>query len=204
MWVVILTSGVVLLPTLGMVIWAANSDSGIIVVVAALVGLLNGIAAAWVLGHVAIEYLRTRMVDVFSRIRYARTFSEGTSDGLLDWMAQGHPEGRDQRMQAAEAESARRQARPRRPTGRVSGEGDSRRLIHLHQHSGTPTARARATSSAPTRMRMLRGFAALCDPSAETTPGADQASASDSFFGDRMVTTLESSWAPSPAASAIR
>ena len=60
-----------------MVIWAANSDSGIIVVVAALVGVVNGIAAAWLLGHVAIEYLGTRMVDVFSRIRYGRTFPSG-------------------------------------------------------------------------------------------------------------------------------
>jgi len=99
-WVVIVTSGVVLLPTLGMVIWAANSDSGIIVVVAALVGLINGIAAAWLLGHVATEYLRTRMVDVFSRIRYGRTFSERPSDGLLDWIAQATLKG-EIKMQAA-------------------------------------------------------------------------------------------------------
>jgi len=99
-WVVILTSSVVLLPTLGMVIWAANSDSGIIVVVAALVGLVNGIAAAWLLGHVAIEYLRTRMVDVFSRIRYARTFADGTGDGLLDWLAKATLQG-EQKMHAA-------------------------------------------------------------------------------------------------------
>ena len=38
-WVVILTSSVALLPTLGMVIWAANSDSGAIVVAAALGGV---------------------------------------------------------------------------------------------------------------------------------------------------------------------
>jgi len=99
-WVVILTSGVVLLPTLGMVIWAANSDSGIIVIVAALVGVLNGIAAAWILGHIAIEYLGTRMVDVFSRIRYGRTFSERSSDGLLEWIAQTTLKG-EIKMQAA-------------------------------------------------------------------------------------------------------
>ena len=69
-------------------------------VVAALVGVLNGIAAAWVLGHIAIEYLGTRMVDVFSRIRYARTFSEGTSDGVPEWIAQATLKG-EIRMQAA-------------------------------------------------------------------------------------------------------
>ena len=64
------------------------------------VGLINGIAAAWLLGRVAIEYLRTRMVDVFSRIRYGRTFSERTSDGLLDWIAQATVKG-EIKMQAA-------------------------------------------------------------------------------------------------------
>ena len=58
------------------------------------------IAAAWLLGHVAIEYLRTRMVDVFSRIRYGRTFHERTSDGLLEWIAQATLKG-EIKMQAA-------------------------------------------------------------------------------------------------------
>ena len=99
-WVVILASSVVSLPTLGMVIWAANSDSGIIVVAAALVGVVNGIVAAWLFGRVAIEYLGTRMVEVFSRIRYGRTFAEDSGGGLLDWIANTTLQG-EQKMHAA-------------------------------------------------------------------------------------------------------
>ena len=69
-------------------------------VAAAVVGALNGIVAAWLLGRVAIEYLSTRLVDVFSRIRYGRTFHERTGDGLLDWIAQTTLQG-EQKMQAA-------------------------------------------------------------------------------------------------------
>lgn len=41
------------------------------------VGVLNGSLAAWLLGKIAINYLSSRMVEVFSRIRYARMLREG-------------------------------------------------------------------------------------------------------------------------------
>ena len=87
-WVALLTTSLALLPTAGVIIGAAVSGSTVLALLAPVVGILNGVGAAWLLGRISIEYLRHRMVDVFSRIRYARIFHDDPGRGILGWLAQ--------------------------------------------------------------------------------------------------------------------
>ncbi len=81
-WVVILLITIGVAPTgaaiAATVIWPSTAS----VVLAVIVGVLNGVGAAWFLGSLAIGYLQGRMPDVYSRIRYARIFRE-KSEGIL-------------------------------------------------------------------------------------------------------------------------
>lgn len=85
-WVAFAATAIGLLPTAGMIVWAVVSPTWPVLTAAAVVGIANGLGAAWLLGRVAIGYLDSRMVDVFSRIRYGRVFRE-SSRGLLDSLA---------------------------------------------------------------------------------------------------------------------
>lgn len=85
-WVVLLLVCVSVAPTAAVVTWSRLSGEPGLVAAAALVGALNGLAAAWLWGRVAIRYLSTRMTDVFTRIRYGQVFREGRDGGVLDWI----------------------------------------------------------------------------------------------------------------------
>ncbi len=98
-WVAMIAVSVAVLPTVGAVVWAAVSPSALTGVLAAVVGVLNGLGAAWLLGRVAIGYLRPRLPDVFSRIRYGRVFHEEDA-GVLGWIASTTLKG-EQEMRAA-------------------------------------------------------------------------------------------------------
>ena len=114
-WVVILAVDIAVLPTAGMIVWAVTSGSPVVAALAAVVGVLNGIGAAWVLGSIAIRYLRTHLVDVFSRIRYGRVFSEHSDAGVLGWIAQSTLKG-EHKLQAARQKE--RDQKLARTTGR--------------------------------------------------------------------------------------
>jgi ABC-2 type transport system permease protein len=99
-WVVIIAVSIAVAPTAGAIVWAAASGSALVAGLAAVVGLLNGLGAAWLLGGITIGYLRHHMVDVFSRIRYGRVFREEADAGVLGWIAQSTLKG-EQSFQAA-------------------------------------------------------------------------------------------------------
>lgn len=100
-WVVIIATSVMVLPTAAAIVWAATSGSVLLTVVAMVIGLLNGVGAAWLLGRLAIGYLRPRMADVFSRIRYGQIFEGAPAgDRALGWVAQTTLRG-EQKMRAA-------------------------------------------------------------------------------------------------------
>ncbi|WP_154793522.1 hypothetical protein [Occultella kanbiaonis] len=84
-WASMIMMAIGLLPTAAMIAWAAVSGSPWVTAATAVVGVLNGFAAAWLFGRIAIGYLRGRMVDVFSRIRYGRIFRD-SGTGVLDWL----------------------------------------------------------------------------------------------------------------------
>lgn len=86
-WVVILAVLVAVAPTAAAIGLTAARGSAALGVAVAVLGVLNGVGAAWLLGRAAIGYLDGRLVDVFSRIRYGRVFAEQASGGLLDWVA---------------------------------------------------------------------------------------------------------------------
>jgi hypothetical protein len=111
-WVALLTTSLALLPTTGIIIGAAVSGSAVLTLLAPVVGILNGIAAAWLLGRITIEYLRHRMVDVFSPIRYARVFRDDQGPGILGWVAQSTLHG----------EHAAKEAKPRWPDAKLAGK----------------------------------------------------------------------------------
>lgn len=73
-WVALVLTLVGAAPTGGMIVWTALQPTAPVVAATVAVGIANGFAAAWLLGRVAIGYLDEGMVDVFSRIRYARVF----------------------------------------------------------------------------------------------------------------------------------
>jgi ABC-2 type transport system permease protein len=99
-WVVIFAVSIATAPTVGLIVWAAASGSALVAGLAAVVGVLNGVAAAWLLGSITIGYLHNHMVDVFSRIRYGRVFRENPDAGVLGWIAQSTLKG-EQNFQAA-------------------------------------------------------------------------------------------------------
>ena len=75
------------------------------------VGGLNGVVAAWALGRVAIGYLRSRMPDVFTRIRYGQVFHQADDTGVLAWVEtatlKGEQEMQNQKRKQREARLAR-------------------------------------------------------------------------------------------------
>ncbi|WP_432548125.1 hypothetical protein [Kineococcus sp. SYSU DK004] len=102
-WVAILATVLGVLPTAAVVVATARTGSPVLAVLMTVVGVLNGLGAAWLLGAVAAGYLRTRTVDVFSRIRYGRVFHEEAGGGVLDWIARTTLKG-EQDMAAAKQE----------------------------------------------------------------------------------------------------
>lgn len=113
-WVALILTAIGVLPTVGMVVWSAIAPSTGLFVATAVVGIVNGVAAAWLLGGIAIRYLSTRMPDVFSRIRYAKIFREPTG-GVLDAIATSTLAGE---VQAAELKQKEREKRlDRTPAG---------------------------------------------------------------------------------------
>jgi ABC-2 type transport system permease protein len=95
-----------------MIIWAATSGSVWMAVAATPVGIANGFVAAWALGRLAIGYLDSRMVDVFSRIRYGRIFRE-TTGGLLDQLAATTLKGEQEALAAKQKERDKKLERSR-------------------------------------------------------------------------------------------
>lgn len=110
-WVVIIAIYLAVLPTAGLIVWAAVSGSPAIAVLAALVGVLNGFAAAWLLGRIAIRYLDTHLIDVFSRIRYGRVFHPERDEGLLGWIAGTTLKGENKLQAAKQKERDQKLAR---------------------------------------------------------------------------------------------
>lgn len=117
-WVALILTAIGVLPTVGMIIWTAAAPSAWTIGLTAVVGILNGFAAAWLLGRIAIGYLDRAMADVFSRIRYARVFRE-TSGGVLDGIAAATLKGELQAAETKQKERDRKLAKAR-ATG-VSG-----------------------------------------------------------------------------------
>lgn len=111
-WIALAATAIGVAPTVGMIVWSAVSGSLAVMVATAVVGVLNGFAAAWLLGRVAIGYLSTRMVDVFSRIRYGRIFRDKSS-GLLDQIAASTLKGEQVALEAKQKEREKRLERTR-------------------------------------------------------------------------------------------
>ncbi len=84
LWVVMLLITVGVLPTAGMVLLSVTNPSAWMTIAMVVVGVLNGLVAAWFFGRIAIFYLSTRMPDVYTRIRYGQVFRSEVS-GVLGW-----------------------------------------------------------------------------------------------------------------------
>lgn len=101
-WVAFAVLAIGVLPTVGMIVLAATAGEGWMLIALPFVGILTGFGAAWLFGRIAIGYLSTRMVDVFSRIRYGRLFRE-SSGGVLGVIEsttlKGETEYRQQKQQ---------------------------------------------------------------------------------------------------------
>ncbi|MDH6181850.1 ABC-2 type transport system permease protein [Microbacteriaceae bacterium SG_E_30_P1] len=82
-WIALLVTTIGVLPAAGAIVWAGVSGSIAVAIAAAAIGIASGFGSAWLFGRIAIGYLDTRFVDVFSRIRYGRVFRDRSS-GLLD------------------------------------------------------------------------------------------------------------------------
>jgi ABC-2 type transport system permease protein len=110
-WIVLLLVPVAAIPTAAMIVWSQLTGAPALIAAAVVVGLLNGVAAAWALGRVAIDYLSDRMPDVFTRIRYARVFHDADDDGVLAWVEKttlkGEQDLADQKQKQREARLAR-------------------------------------------------------------------------------------------------
>ncbi|MCP2637182.1 hypothetical protein K0817_011495 [Microbacterium sp. HD4P20] len=111
-WIALAATAIGVAPTIGMIVWSATSGSTPVMIATAIVGVLNGFVAAWLLGRVAIGYLSTRMVDVFSRIRYGRIFRD-TGSGLLDQLAASTLKGEQVALEAKQKERDKRLERAR-------------------------------------------------------------------------------------------
>ena len=112
-WVALLCTGIGVLPTIGMITWSVLAPAPWLSGAAAVVGIVNGFAAAWLLGRLAIAYLGPRMPDVFSRIRYARVFGEGRP-GVLDAIARATLKGELEHTEQKRQEREQKLARARR------------------------------------------------------------------------------------------
>lgn len=98
-WVVLLLVCASVAPTAAFVVWSQISGEPGPVAASVVVGAINGVAAAWLWGRIAIGYLSTRMADVFTRIRYGQVFREQRGDGVLGWIERTTLEG-EQKMHA--------------------------------------------------------------------------------------------------------
>jgi ABC-2 type transport system permease protein len=83
-WIVLVVMAVAALPTAAAVTGSAITGSAWVQGLAVLVGLANGVLAAWLLGRAAIAFLTDRMPDVFSRVRYGQVFRRGEPVGVLE------------------------------------------------------------------------------------------------------------------------
>lgn len=110
-WIVIVLIFVTIAPTAGMIVWSLLAGSTWLVVASIVVGILNGVAAAWLLGRIAIGYLNTRMVDVFSRIRYGQIFREDGAKGILTSIEAVTLKGEQQLRAARQKERQRKLAK---------------------------------------------------------------------------------------------
>ncbi|WP_188755296.1 hypothetical protein [Microbacterium album] len=113
LWVALIATAIGVAPTAGMIVWSAVSGELWVMIAAAVVGVLNGFASAWLLGRVAIGYLSTRTVDVFSRIRYGRIFREQGGRGVLDVLASATLKGEQEALAAKQKEREKRLQRTR-------------------------------------------------------------------------------------------
>lgn len=115
-WVVLLVLGVAVAPTAAAIAWALPRGSAALAVGVAVLGVANGLAAAWLLGRVAIAYLHDRVPDVFSRIRYGRLFIDGpdgagADGGVLDVVARATLRGEVRAREVKQQERDKRLAR---------------------------------------------------------------------------------------------
>lgn len=110
-WVVILAVVVAVAPTAAAIVLTAARGSAALAAGVAVLGVLNGVGAAWLLGRVAIGYLDGRLVDVFSRIRYGQVFAERPDGGLLDWVARTTLRGETRARELKQEERDKRLAR---------------------------------------------------------------------------------------------
>jgi ABC-2 type transport system permease protein len=110
-WVVILAVVVAVAPTAAAIVLTAARGSAALAAGVAVLGVLNGFGAAWLLGRVAIGYLDGRLVDVFSRIRYGQVFAERADGGLLDWVARTTLKGETRARELKQEERDKRLAR---------------------------------------------------------------------------------------------
>ena len=120
-WIVMLLITVGSLPTVAAIIAMLVVPAWWTTAIAMLVGIANGFAAAWLLGRVAIGYLRNRMPDVFSRIRYGRIFRDGPSRGAIDWFEASTLKGEQQYREALQKQREERLARERRTEDAAGG-----------------------------------------------------------------------------------
>lgn len=112
-WIVMLLTAVGVLPTAAIVVASVIAPSVWLSIATVVVGALNGILGAWLLGAVAIRYLTTRMPDVFSRIRYGKVFRDQTA-GVLGWVESSTLAGEQQlQAQRQKEREARIEARSR-------------------------------------------------------------------------------------------
>jgi ABC-2 type transport system permease protein len=114
-WVVLVAIAVAVAPTAALAAWVVPRDSTALGVLLVVVGLLDGVVAAWLLGRVAIAYLGTRMEDVFSRIRYDRVFGDRSGGGVLGWIARTTLRGE------VRAKELKQQERDKRLAGATAG-----------------------------------------------------------------------------------
>ncbi|RMI07073.1 hypothetical protein EBM89_13960 [Cellulomonas triticagri] len=115
-WVVILATSVAVAPTVVALVWGAPRPAPVTSTLVVVVGVLNGLGAAWLLGRVAVAYLAGRLPDVFSRIRYGRLFTDGpdgagADGGLLDWVARTTLRGEVRAREMKQEERDKRLAR---------------------------------------------------------------------------------------------
>lgn len=87
-WIVMLLMLVACAPTGAVIVGGLVTASTWLAVLAVPIGAANGLLAAWLLGRLAIAFLSDRMVDVFSRIRYAQVFRRGEPNGVLEHIEQ--------------------------------------------------------------------------------------------------------------------
>lgn len=111
-WIVMLLTVIGVLPTGAAVVWAALEQTALSAAVVILVGVANGLLAGWLYGGIAVLYLRRRLPELYSRIRYGRIFL-GTAAGMLGWLEASTLKAEQQAARAKQKEREDRLARTR-------------------------------------------------------------------------------------------